>query len=200
MRKLLFISMVLTIILSCNNDRPPQPQQETPKALDEKQESYSLVTKRGYNEDILENLYSELVDKTPELKKLEEDIDIIYDSKNDSLEVFTSFDSKNDRYYNSAGIHAQGIKDSLLRQKMKNLIQASLANYNSLTAPHNNLLKSIESKQATLGDVHTALKIVKTLPVIAKYQKNSLPDTRPLEGYSQKLSKTISETEKLADK
>jgi hypothetical protein len=199
MRKFLFISMVLTIILSCNNNRP-QPQQQTPKALDEKDKSYSLVTKRGYDEDILESLYSELVDKTPELKKLEEDIDVIYSSKGDSLEAFTSFDSKNNRYYNSAGSHAQGIKDSLLREKMKNLIQASLRNYNSLTAPHNNLLKSIESKQATLADVHTALKIVRTLPVIAKYQKNNVPDTKPLEGLSQNLSKTISEAEKLSNK
>ena len=197
MRKLLFISTVLATILSCNNSRP---QQETPKALEEKDKSYSLVSKRGYDEDILESLYGELVDKTPELKKLEEDIDIIYESKNDSLQAFTSFDARNDRYYHSAGIHAQRIKDSLLRQKMKTLIQASLANYTSLTAPHNNLLKSIESKQATLGDVHTALKIVRTLPVIAKYQKNSLPDTKPLEGFSQKLSKTISEAERLSNK
>jgi hypothetical protein len=199
MRQLLSISIVLTIIVSCNNNRL-QPQQETPKALDENDKSYSLVTKRGYDEDILESLYGELVDKTPELEKLEEDIDIIYSSKGDSLEAFTNFDSKNDRYYNSADIHAQGIKDSLLRQKMKNLIQASLTNYNSLTAPHNNLLNSIESKQATLGDVHTALKIVRTLPVIAKYQKNSLPDTKPLEGYSQKLSKTIREAQTLSNK
>jgi Na+-transporting NADH:ubiquinone oxidoreductase subunit NqrC len=199
MRQLLSISIVLTIIVSCNNNRL-QPQQETPKALDENDKSYSLVTKRGYDEDILESLYGELVDKTPELEKLEEDIDIIYSSKVDSLEAFTNFDSKNDRYYNSAGIHSQGIKDSLLRQKMKNLIQASLTNYNSLTAPHNNLLNSIESKQATLGDVHTALKIVRTLPVIAKYQKNSLPDTKPLEGYSQKLSKTIREAQTLSNK
>jgi hypothetical protein len=199
MRKLLFVSMVLTIILSCNNNRP-RPQQETPKALDEKSKSNSLVTKRGYDEDILESLYSELVDKTPELKKLEEDIDLIYDSKSDSLETFTSFDSKNDRYYNSAGSHAQGIKDSLLREKMKNLIQASLTNYNALTAPHNNLLTSIESKQTTLGDLHTALKIVRTLPVIAKYQKNSLPDSKRLEGYSQKISNTISEAETLLNK
>jgi hypothetical protein len=199
MRTLLFIPMILTIILSCNNKRQ-QPQPETPKALDEKDKSYSLVSKRGYDEDILESIYSELVDKTPELKKLEEDIDILYFSKGDSLEAFTNFDSKNDRYYNSAGIHSQGIKDSLLRQKMKNLIQASLANYNSLTAPHNNLLKSIESKEATLSDVHTALKIVRTLPVIARYQKNSLPDTKRLEGYSQKLSKTISEAETLSNK
>jgi hypothetical protein len=199
MRKLLFISMALTIILSCNNNRP-QSLQETPKALDKKDKSYSLVTKRGYDEDILESLYSELVDKTPELKKLEEDIDILNGSKEDSLEVFTNFDSKNDRYYNSAGNHAQGIKDSLLRLKMTSLIQASLSNYNTIVAPHNILLKSIESKQATLGDVHTALKIVRTLPVIAKYQKNSLPDTKPLEGYSQKLSKTIREAQTLSNK
>ena len=81
---------------------------------------------------------------------------------------------------------------------MKNLVQSGLSNYNSLTAPHNNILKSIASKETSLGDLHIALKIIKTLPVIGKYQKDNLPNTKSLEGYSQQQTKTINELQRLS--
>jgi len=146
----------------------------------------------------VESLYSELADETPALKKLEEDIDAINSSKEDSLEQFQKFDSKNNSYYNSVQNHTGLILDSLLRERMKNLVQSSLSNYNSLTAPHNNILKSIASKETSISDLHVALKIIKTLPVIGKYQKDNLPTTKSLEGYSQQQTKTINKVKKLS--
>jgi hypothetical protein len=145
----------------------------------------------------VESIYQELTDETATLKKLEEDIDALNNSKEDSLEIFQKFNSKNNSYYGSAQTHVGLIQDSLLREKMKNLVQSSLSNYNSLTAPHNNILKSIASKETSLSDLHIALKIIKTLSVIAKYQKNNLPGTKSLEGYSQQQTKTINELQRL---
>jgi hypothetical protein len=195
MRQLLFISFFL-IALSCNRHKQQQ-QQNVPKALEGKKSSYSLISKRG-NDDLVESLYSELADETPALKKLEEDIDAINSSKEDSLEQFQKFDSKNNSYYNSVQNHTGLILDSLLRERMKNLVQSSLSNYNSLTAPHNNILKSIASKETSISDLHVALKIIKTLPVIGKYQKDNLPTTKSLEGYSQQQTKTINKVKKLS--
>lgn len=196
MRQLLFISFILIAILSCNRHKQ-QPQQNVPKALEEKKSAYSLISKRG-SDDLVESLYSELADETPLLKKLEEDIDAINRSKEDSLEQFQKFDSKNNSYYNSAQNHTGLIQDSLLRERIRNLVQSSLSNYNSLTAPHNNILKSISSKETSISDLHVALKIIKTLPVIGKYQKDNLPNTKSLEGYSQQQTKTINELQKLS--
>lgn len=196
MRQLLFISFILIAILSCNRHKQ-QPQQNVPKALEEKKSAYSLISKRG-SDDLVESLYSELADETPLLKKLEEDIDAINSSKEDSLKQFQKFDSKNNSYYNSAQNHTGLIQDSLLRERIRNLVQSSLSNYNSLTAPHNNILKSISSKETSISDLHVALKIIKTLPVIGKYQKDNLPNTKSLEGYSQQQTKTINELQKLS--
>jgi hypothetical protein len=196
MRQFLFISIVLTAILSCNRHKQ-QPQQNVPKALDEKKVSYSLISKRG-DGDLVESLYNELADETPALKKLEGDIDAIISSKEDSLEQFQKFNSKYNSYYNSAQNHTDLIQDSLLRERIKNLVLSSMSNYNSLTAPHNNILKSIASKETSLSDLHVALKIIKTLPVISKYQKSNLPNTKSLEGYSQQQSKTINEIQKVS--
>jgi hypothetical protein len=195
MRKFLLISIVLIAILSCN--RHKQPQQNVPKALDEKKVSYSLISKRG-DGDLVESLYSELADETPALKKLEADIDAIVNSKEDSLEGFQKFNSKNNSYYNSAQNHTDLIQDSLLREWIKNLVQSGMSNYNSLMAPHNSILKSIASKETSLNDLHVALKIIKTLPVISKYQKSNLPNSKSLEGYSQQQSKTINEIQKIS--
>ena len=43
------------------------------KALQEKSSSYSL-SKRSYDDDLVESLYKELADNTPELKDLENKI------------------------------------------------------------------------------------------------------------------------------
>jgi hypothetical protein len=196
MRQLLSISIVLIVVLSCNRHKQ-QPQNSIPKALEERKTSYSLISKRG-NDDLVESLYRGLADETPALKKLEEDIDAINNSKEDSLEQFQKFNSKNNSYYNSAQNHTGFIQDSLLRERIKNLVQSGLSNYNSLTAAHNNILKSITSKETSLNDLHVALKIIKTLPVINKYQKENLPNTKALEGYSQQQTKTINELQKLS--
>jgi len=196
MRQLIFISIVLIALTSCNRHKK-QPQQNVPKALEEQKSTYSLISKRG-NDDLVESLYGEVADQTPALKKLEEDLDAINNSKEDSLEGFQKYHSKNKSYYNSAQNHTGRIQDSLLRERIKNLVQASQSNYNSFTAPHDNLLKSIESKETSLSDLHIALKIIKTLPVINKYQKNNLPNTKSLEGYLQQQTNTITELQKLS--
>jgi hypothetical protein len=197
MRLLVFISIVFIALLSCNSPKQ-RVQQNVPKALEEKKLSYSLVSKRG-GDDLVEGIYSEMVDETPALKKLEEEIDALYNSKEDSLEAFQKFDSKNRSYYNSAQNHSSLIQDSLLRERIKRLVQSSLSSYNLITAPQNSILRSITSKEATLNDLHVALKIIKTLPVIGKYQKSNLPDTKSLEGYSEQQSKTITGLQKLAE-
>lgn len=57
------------------------------------------------------------------------------------------------------------------------------------------LLKQVESKSIVLNDIHTALKVVSTLPVIEKYQKGYLPDSKPLQGLLKQADEVTNETE-----
>ena len=194
----ILVSIIFTwTIISCNNYRKQEtPKPETPKALQEKSSSVELLSKRSFD-DLVESLYTELISKDVDLKKLEDNIDDLKRSKNDSINLFDKFNEKNESYYNSANRHCEEIKDSTLRNKIRILVVKNLTNYNSSIAKHNELLKIIETKELTISDLHNILKIVKTLPVIDKYQKDNLPRTKTLEGYIKRQEETIKDADKL---
>lgn len=136
----------LLILASCNNPSvEDKPQQEIPKALEDKSFSYEAISKRDYD-DLLESLYKELAEKTPELKDLDNSIEKIYQSNVDSIKLFDNYSSKNEAFYSSANNHATQIKDSLLRQRVKLLIANSLTKYKSSITQHEEILNSIKTK------------------------------------------------------
>ena len=182
-------------LASCSNNRTQdKPKQETPKALEDKSSTYEIVSKRSYY-DLVESLYTELLTKDIDLKKLEDKIDELNKSKSDTTELFDNFNAKNESYFNSAERHIADIKDSLIRDKIKNLVASQLTKYNSRIARHKELLKLIEAKQLTISDLHNVLKIIRTLPLIDKYQKDNLTSTKSFEGYIKQQAEII----KLAD-
>jgi hypothetical protein len=201
MKVQIIISTIFIVILTCC-DHPTVRETEkkdTPKALEDKSSSLEMVSKRG-DGDIVATLYAGLVDKTPELKQLEDRIADISESEADSTKSFDNFDSKNLSYYNTVDRYIEQIRDSLLRDKVKALVASSLASYNLSISPNKDLLKSIEAKKLALGDLHTILKITRTLPVIEKFQKENLPSPAPLKGYLKQLNGTIQYADSISEK
>lgn len=188
--------LLIVILTGCHNHQRLQhgPTQvapapiETPKALEDKG-SYSF-SKRGEG-NLVDNLYEELVSKDAALKKLEDQIDELNKSQRDSTESFNSYNQKIQSFYRIADRGAKGIKDSVLSEKIKLLVAGSLAKYNGQVSRHSELLKTIGAKESTISDLHQAVKIMTTLAVIEKYQKESLPDTKQMRGYIQEQDKTI---------
>jgi hypothetical protein len=196
MKTNIFIAVFITFTFSaCDNaSRQEKPKQETPKALEDKTVSSEIVSKRGYD-DLVESLYSELLDRNAGLKSFENQIQELNESKDDSTELFDNFNNKNGNYYSTAIRHIDQISDSTLKSKMKTLISKSLVNYESSITRHSALMKSIEARQITLNDLHIALKITNTLYLIGKYQSDNLPPIRQMEGFIQHQDRAI----KLAD-
>lgn len=194
---LIFIYLALS---SCDNlNTQDKAKEETPNALQDKNFSSEIVSKRSYD-DVVEILYKELLDKDKNLRQLEHDIDALNSSKNDTTELFNNFNIKNESYYSSVNRHIDQINDTLLKERIKVVITNSLTNYNSLIAKHKALLKAIEAKNTTISDLHTVLKITKTIPLINKYQKQSLPTTKSLEGYINEQNKAIKFADTLTKK
>jgi hypothetical protein len=193
--KLFIVTITVLGLASCSNNRSKeQLKQETPKALEDKSSSYEIVSDRSYD-DLVESLYQELVSKDIALKKLEDKINELNKSKSDSTKLFNKFNGKNQSYFISASRKVSAIKDSVLRNKINSLLSAQLEHYNSKVVRHNELLKLIETKQMTISDLHNVLKVVRTLPLIDKYQRDNLPNTRSLEGYLKQQDETL----KIAD-
>ncbi len=185
--------LIFITFSSCMDSNPlDDNRQETPQALEEHSSSGEYLSKsRGV--DILESLYDDLAEKTPELKKLELEIDNLKKSKEDSTYSFDQYNGKNQAYFNAANSHLEKIKDSLLRDKMRTLVSHSLKNYDDAILKHTALLKSIEMKTITLNDLHTVVKITKTLTVIESYQNSNLPPIISLAGYLKQLDNTITD-------
>ena len=191
-KQILISTLVLLTFLSCNNSGNKETQeqkQETPAVLQDKGSS-GIITKRGY-EDLLESLYKELANKTPELNELETKMKSLSGSKNDSTDLYDRYNRKNQSYYNSANSHLTQINDSVLRKRLRLLISASLKHYNSKISRHSEILKSIDKNTTTLNDLHEVLMITTTLPLIENYQNNNLPVTKSIDGYSKQLNNVL---------
>jgi hypothetical protein len=201
MRTQLFISVFIFLTFSsCDNlPKEDKEKQETPKALKDEGSSSEISSIR-VNEDMVESLYSELADKTPELKDLEQNIESVSKSKKDSIESYKKYAEKNKEYFSSTKRNIEKISDSVLRDKIKMIISNSLARYNSKILKHEDLLKSIDLKTITVEDLHTYLKIVLTLPVMDNYQTDNIPKTKSLEGLSKHLDQTINQIDTLLKK
>jgi hypothetical protein len=194
------IICLISTLGACNNNHKRTAENtptSTPAAFQDEQKDYSLLKKRSYNDDIVEELYKELLDKNKSLSELEEGIEKLKDNSRDSAEDFNTFDSRNTSYYNSTGTHIGMIKDSVLKDKIKQLIDNSLARYKSSTAAHNTLLSTINSKNLKLDDLHTVLKLTQTLAMIEKYQTGELPAVKGLEVINKAYEKTILKTDSL---
>jgi len=200
MKKIIYLpAFILLSFISCNqrdNEVPTSPG--TPEALQEKSGSYDIgLSKSRYQEDLVESLYGELLEKSPELKALEKTIAGLNDQRSDSAVVFGKFDSKNTAYYNATQQHIDRITDSSLRLRVKTIIDNSLNNYDKNISRHKNLISMISSRDMTLGNLHIVLKLVKTLPMIEKYQAENMPSAKPLERVIRNYDKAIQQTDTL---
>ena len=148
---------------------------ETPSAL---QDDRIDIKSYKRSADLTEELFQELVDKTPALRKLETDLGTFAPMLNGLHETFNDYDSKSSAYYASANSRATAITDSMLKRRMVALITRSNKQYSTKTTELDALLKQISKNVSTLDDHHTVLKIVLTLPLIEKYQDDNLPSRR----------------------
>ncbi|WP_426327492.1 hypothetical protein [Pedobacter sp. R-06] len=194
MKKNIAYCLLICTAFSCQDvERPTKSKDDTPTALAE-EESYNIVSKRG-REDLIDNLYAEIIAKDLVLKKVDDNIREIEDGKNDSLKKFNSYDEKNQDYFFSANAHVKEIQDSVLRKTLTALIAKNMEAYKVRTLQYKKLARSIDTKTSSLNDLSLALKISRTLPLIEKYQKENLPDNKSILNLSSKIDQTI----KLAD-
>lgn len=194
-RELLILGLFVFMLAACGGKK--ERKKAIPKVLEGKSVSADEISKR-YNTDLLEGLYTELVDKSPELKQLEDDIRRMGKVQKDSISAFVNYDGKNRLYFSSANTHLALIQDSVLRARIKILIDSSIAQYDTTVVPHNTLLKYIGERNVTLKDLHNVLKITKTIPMIQEYQRDNLPEAKSLEGFSKQLDRAIKQADTLS--
>ena len=193
MRRIVIVTVSFSLLLAaCKQGRNDfQSSPGTPESLQEKNKPGISFGKGRIDEDLVESLYAELLEKNPELSELEKTIENLDEQKQDSVDAFRKFDEKNTSYYHSTERHIGNIKDSLLRIKIKTIIDNSLNSYDRRIAANENLISILGAKDKALGDLHIVLKLVKTLPLIEKYQVENTPSVKSIERVIKSFDKAI---------
>lgn len=144
MNKVLSI-LVALILISCESkeENTESKKQEIPGALQEK--SIDLGRYSKGNGNLIEELYQDLLTKSPELKSLETELGE-FNSK-ETQDKFLNYDEKSNDYYRSAKNQTDGITDTITKNKIIALIKKSNEKYLNKTAELNDLLKSIHNKK-----------------------------------------------------
>lgn len=137
-------------------------------------------------------MYQELVDKSPELKVLEDELHEL--NTRDTTDIFYNYDQKSHRYYISAESHINTIHDSVMKKKMMDLIHKSSEKYSAQKAELESLIETINKKRSEINDYHSALKIVLTIPLIEQYQKQHRPDKSQFEKLIEKENQLLQKT------
>lgn len=193
---LFLLLLSFSVLFSCSNNKPEQ-KAETPVVLQDK--SSDFISKR-YDGDLVETIYAELAEKTPELGALEKKINLLNEKKSDSIKYFTDYNNKNQSYYQAASAKIKLVKDSALRAKINLMIEQSLSRYNKSIALDRELLNQIEKKSIALNDMHLALKVTRSLKVIENFQRSNKPSKKPINGIIKELDSTIKLVDTLAKK
>ncbi len=196
----LLLSFSILLLISCSQNKPaPQQRNNVPKALEAKSADFSVVSKR-YDNDIVQSLYDELLKEDKDLSKFEDGIEKTNSDKPDSLEYFHSFVDKNSSYYSSADRYLSSIKDSVLKNRIKQILAESNTRFESGLTQHKNLIQQIETKENQLADLHFAVKIIKTLPVMEKYQRENRPSLNPIQTINNEFGKLIVQADAMVKK
>ena len=201
MKKIL-LSLCIIILTSCTSRKENQSQAEVniPKALQNNEERKLISYSKRGPEDLVEELYTERVRSTPALKTIEELIEKLNESKNDSLETFNDFKSKNQQYYGSAKNHLTSIKDSLLKKEIENVIERSTFAYSNKIAGFENLITVLNNKSASADDRRSALMILISLEIMKQYQEKNMPSSKPIESVITDYNSLIKKMDSVINK
>lgn len=91
---------ILLLTTSCDSrDNVQNHPPNTPVALQEK----SSVS-RSRSENLIEELYAEIVEKDSILQRIEKEIEQVSQMDEDSTESYKSYNQKNKTYYNNANL------------------------------------------------------------------------------------------------
>ncbi len=148
--------------------------------------------------NIVESYFKELSDKSPELKKLEEDMRRLNSESKTPIDKYDAYSAKSKEYYKTAETIEQAITDSFLRIRMKEIIMASQFKYANTKSEVDSILNIIARNKATIQDHYAMMKIILTLPLIEKHQYYNLPDKLEFKDLHLKQEQLLQRIDSLA--
>jgi hypothetical protein len=196
----IFFTLTVVIVLAACDAGESKPRQAAQAPVKLGQESSFGDVLKSSKQDVVNQLYQNIADTTPQLKALEQEIAGCKRAKTDTLKALDDYESVNGAYYLDAGNIAEGIKDSLLRKQMQRVLAESKGAYNTSTSTLRNLAKQVEARDTAFNDFFIILKLSKTLAAMEQYQDKGRPAAGPLNNLLKLYGSSIQKVQNLAKK
>ncbi len=180
--KRIFFAVIListcAFFTSCNKKPAIDPQ--IPAALQEVSPSkLDISYKRGWYEDLVDELFEELLAQNTQLKEIVDAQAAMLDRISQQYAALHEADGKSNRYYTSARNHATAVLDSTMERQLMARIDASEARWQAQLATRDALGARLLHSQEELQDELASLKVRLTLPQIQDYQRKMTPQLGP---------------------
>ena len=154
----------------------------------------------GGREDIVESMYSDVVDGNQSLKQLEKELDAIEEDHSELVSRFDSYKAVSTTYYGVAAQKAKAIGDTVLEVRMQKLLSESEARFRSRISLLESLMMQLQQRSITINDYHLAVKLVMTLPELEKRQEKELPSHRNYEELKGRMDQQVKQMETIIKK
>jgi len=200
--KLVLILCISLSVIGCSMNpntevKEAAPDTATPEVLKANRYKWQLSDSRSYYEvDMIRHLYEEAVEKDSALNTLNTWLVQMQRMKGDSLAAYTKYAFTNNTYWSEANKYIGQIHDSILREATREIFVLLGSKYQESVAAYEASLIGIGEKAIILEDQVLILKLAVTAPMIAKYQKNELPDIEALKSLIEEYDQLIEETKK----
>lgn len=202
MRNSIAFLVLIFCLYSCNHisikKSSAADSAATPEALKDEPSSFSLISKsRGNN--LIEELYNDQVEKRPELKSLEDDLNNYHTLESDSLKSIENYNRRVYWYYEAAERSIAEMKDSVQKKQILAIVKKSKSEFIKKSATPTALWQKLKDQDSLLNDDHIMLEVIITLPLIKRYGDN-LPSVNGLPGLIKQKQKLIERTKRLGVK
>ena len=189
----------LATLLSCNSKRNDQQQNNIPETLQgNKKSSVAIFSKRGFD-DLVDDLYSEKLEKDQVLKKIDRELKELRENLDDSISDFSNFKEKNNNYYSSANQHLGNIHDSTLNNEIRLILTNSKNRFTQKISYLSSLEKLLNEQENTATDKYAVIKILITLGMMESYQ-DAAPLAKPIESVLNKFKSINKEMDSIINK
>ncbi len=187
MRQVTTTFIILTIMLGCGDDagfNSATPNDETPKTLQDGRLSQTrLSLGKSRKGSILNDLYFEIIENDEKLVELDSSIRTYLQVDDTLFAKFERYDFKSSHYYNEV-MHKRGkMQDTLLSARLDSILASSMKRYGVLTQKTDTLMYQVNKLSDDISDRYHFLKVMITLPVMEKFQRDHLPSNKSIEKY-----------------
>ncbi|MET3535327.1 hypothetical protein [Chryseobacterium limigenitum] len=196
MKKIIFSSILALSLIYCSENKS-ENKPIIKNAVDNADSSVKSSFESGRRENMIHEIYNELMKNDKNLQALDDKIDNVDEETEKVTSQYNDVIDKTENYYTDANALTAAISDTILKQEINKDIKASSEKYQIKTKRIKDLIEEVSKNRVKLHDQYVIFQIKKTLPEIEKYQNAHPLKTDSLNNFINKQNQLLNELKNL---